>query len=88
MAQLPPQSVSTSFLGYASDPRKTVNPDDEMFARLSHNEPRLREYLQREFDAQMKVLLVNHDEVQLRISQGTAQFAKKLLDQLDQGRKF
>lgn len=44
--------------------------------------PRLKEWLQEQFDEQTAILVVNPDVEQLRKAQGRAQFAKAMIDKL------
>lgn len=53
----------------------------ELFEHLCRT-PRLREWLQEQFDEQTAILVVNPDVEQLRRAQGRAQFVKALLDKL------
>lgn len=51
----------------------------ELFMRLCR-EPKLREWLQNKFDAEMAVLLVAED---VRAAQGRAKLLKQMIDLLD-----
>lgn len=68
------------------DNAREVDPDLEMFARLAVMEPRLRTYLHKKFDAEVKILVRNPADAQLHQSQGRAQAYEGLMALLDQKR--
>lgn len=55
--------------------------ETELWDHLART-PRLREWLQEQFDEQTAILVVNPDVEQLRKAQGRAQFAKAMIDKL------
>lgn len=55
--------------------------ETELFDHLCRT-PRLKEWLQEQFDEQTAILVVNPDVEQLRKAQGRAQFAKNMIDKL------
>jgi hypothetical protein len=65
----------------------TDEQDAAMFARLARQEPALRAYLQRQFDQQVAVLVVNQTPAQIHIAQGRAQVLRELAVRLDEAKR-
>lgn len=55
----------------------------QLFESVARGNPRFAEYLQRELDKQITVLIGNPDESQIRKAQGSAQVLQKLIENLN-----
>lgn len=57
-----------------------------LFESVGRSHPQFGEYLQKELDKQINVLIVNPNGEQLRIAQGKAQVLQNLIEELNRYR--
>jgi hypothetical protein len=63
-------------------------PDLELMARLARNEPKLRDFLVRKFNEQVKFLVRSTADPHMHVAQGRAQVLDELIAALDEAKRL